>query len=232
MGMSSSQARLLHLTARMHQIEHRAQKIQADKLRLANESDCVYNDYLEALDAVKLQYRAIANDGSTTFRDATLNAMENGLVESWSGDTSNEVLFMQGVNDGNIYVTPAVAQKYGLSTHEASNLTMDEYLIQNGFQKTKDEITEYKFVGYDTDKVKSFTPVGLSSTPPVEADPIYAPVDNEIGSTEVNYKDFQLQNVKTHPIDTSSLQEFDSSVELSYTGSGTYKISSVESFWL
>nr|MCR5266238.1 hypothetical protein [Cyanobacteria bacterium RUI128] len=55
MGMSSSQARLLTLTARMHDIELRSQRIQAEKLRLANESDKVYANYLQALDAKKLQ---------------------------------------------------------------------------------------------------------------------------------------------------------------------------------
>lgn len=53
MGMSSSQARLLTLTARQHSIEYKAQKIQAEKLRLANDSDRIYNEYLDALDATK-----------------------------------------------------------------------------------------------------------------------------------------------------------------------------------
>ena len=42
MGMSASQARLLSLTARQHDVELRAQKLQADKLRLAADSDRVY----------------------------------------------------------------------------------------------------------------------------------------------------------------------------------------------
>ena len=75
MGMSSSQARLLSLTARMHDIERKAQKVQAEKLRLANESDRVYDEYIAALDAKKLQYKAIGANGAITFRDATLNAL-------------------------------------------------------------------------------------------------------------------------------------------------------------
>ncbi|MCR5266264.1 MAG: hypothetical protein K6E29_06695, partial [Cyanobacteria bacterium RUI128] len=46
MGMSSSQARLLNLTARMHQIEYKAAKLEAQKLQMANESRRVYDDYL------------------------------------------------------------------------------------------------------------------------------------------------------------------------------------------
>ena len=50
MGMSSSQARLLNLTARMHQIEYKAAKLEAMKLQMANESSRVYETYLEAID--------------------------------------------------------------------------------------------------------------------------------------------------------------------------------------
>lgn len=53
MGMSSSQARLLNLTSRMHQIEYKAAKLEAEKLQMANESSRVYNEYLEALEAQK-----------------------------------------------------------------------------------------------------------------------------------------------------------------------------------
>ena len=80
MGMSSSQARLLTLTARMHDIEYKAQRIEAQKLQLANDSRHAYEDYLVALDAKKVQYRSINSDGSVTFIDATLARLENGAV--------------------------------------------------------------------------------------------------------------------------------------------------------
>ena len=55
MGMSSSQARLLTLTARMHDIEYRAQRLEAQKLQMANESRRAYEDYLNELDRTKLE---------------------------------------------------------------------------------------------------------------------------------------------------------------------------------
>ena len=70
MGMSSSQARMLTLTARMHDIEYKAQRIEAQKLQLANDSDKAYSTYLEALDAKKIQYRALNTDASFTYHDA------------------------------------------------------------------------------------------------------------------------------------------------------------------
>ena len=55
MGMASSQARLLTLTARMHQIEYKAARIEAQKLQLANDTRRVYEDYLDALDMSKIE---------------------------------------------------------------------------------------------------------------------------------------------------------------------------------
>ena len=66
MGLASSQARLLQLTSRMHQIEYKAAKLEAQKLQMANESTRVYNDYLEALDSTKVQYKVLTTDGSVT----------------------------------------------------------------------------------------------------------------------------------------------------------------------
>ena len=69
MGLSSSQARLLNLTARMHQIEYKAAKVEAMKLQMANESTKVYEDYLDALDKTKIQNKILTTDGSTTYTD-------------------------------------------------------------------------------------------------------------------------------------------------------------------
>ncbi len=77
MGMSSSQARLLNLTARMHQIEYKAAKLEAQKLQMANESRRVYDNYLNALDATKIQYKMLNNDGSFDYKDATYQSLLN-----------------------------------------------------------------------------------------------------------------------------------------------------------
>lgn len=69
MGLSSSQARLLNLTSRMHQIEYKAAKLEAEKLQMANESNRVYEEYLEALDKTKIQYKVLTTDGSITYKD-------------------------------------------------------------------------------------------------------------------------------------------------------------------
>ncbi len=72
MGMSSSQARLLSLTARQHNIELKTQRLQADKLRMANESDNAYKAYLNAMDATKTNALITLQDG--TIGDTLLTA--------------------------------------------------------------------------------------------------------------------------------------------------------------
>ena len=54
MGMAASQARLLTITARMHDVEYAAQSIQNAKVALATQSDEAYKAYMEALDATKI----------------------------------------------------------------------------------------------------------------------------------------------------------------------------------
>ena len=69
MGLSSSQARLLNLTARMHQIEYKAARLEAMKLQMANESRRVYDEYLEALDKTKVQVKKLNSVGAATYDD-------------------------------------------------------------------------------------------------------------------------------------------------------------------
>ena len=54
MGMAASQARLLTITARMHDVEYQAQSIQNAKIALSTQEDQVYQAYLAALDATTL----------------------------------------------------------------------------------------------------------------------------------------------------------------------------------
>ena len=56
MGMSSSQARLLSITARMNDVEFKSQTISNTKLRLADESEAVSRAYTDTLNKSKLTY--------------------------------------------------------------------------------------------------------------------------------------------------------------------------------
>ncbi len=89
MGLSSSQARLLNLTSRMHQIEYKAAKLEAEKLQMANESNRVYEEYLEALEKTKIQKKILTTDGSVTYRDITSyqDFLDSGFALQYNGHT-------------------------------------------------------------------------------------------------------------------------------------------------
>ena len=67
MGMASSQARLLMITSRLHDVELRAQQLQNAKLQLSTQQDAAYEEYQEALDATTLTMATIngANQSTT-----------------------------------------------------------------------------------------------------------------------------------------------------------------------
>lgn len=74
MGMAASQARLLCLTARIHDVEYQAQAIQGAKVQLATQSDQVYQDYLAAMDAATLTINAMdMNTGASSVIAANFN---------------------------------------------------------------------------------------------------------------------------------------------------------------
>jgi len=74
MGMSASQARLLSLTSRMHDLEAQAQSIQYSKLDLVNSKNDVYDEYMDALDSTKYQMSVVTLNGNE-FVDMTYTNM-------------------------------------------------------------------------------------------------------------------------------------------------------------
>ena len=109
MGMAASQARLLSITARIHDVEYQAQSIQNAKLALATESDAVYQDYQEALDAQTLTLNMINPESGVT---STIAATFNNLF------SRNRVLSATGKDyilkdrNGSIVVENDIWDKY------------------------------------------------------------------------------------------------------------------------
>lgn len=132
MGLAASQVRLLSLTARQHAVEYEAQRIEAQKLQLANESDTVYNTYLDALDATKIQYKVVANDGSTMYQDATFGKLAGaGFLFNVNGTICNDydevktALQAQGINitatDSYTVLTTLVSEGYVVVMQQKSD---------------------------------------------------------------------------------------------------------------
>ena len=71
MGMAASQARLLSITTRLTNNEYRSQMVANSKVRLANETQAASDEYMEALNATKLQYVYYDSNGEQTLYDLT-----------------------------------------------------------------------------------------------------------------------------------------------------------------
>ena len=110
MGLAASQARLLSLTARMHDIEYKAQKLEAQKLQMANKSQQVYNEYEDALNEQKIQYKIIGADGSASYKDATVKDLVTATGEAKSD------YIMHNIATNQMYCTLAQIQAYNTAS--------------------------------------------------------------------------------------------------------------------
>jgi len=87
MGMSASQARLLSLTSRLHDIELQAQSIESQKIALATQRDDAFEEYCNALDAKAFKI----NVGSVS-NSSLINANFNSLCGYYQGKSRNYAL--------------------------------------------------------------------------------------------------------------------------------------------
>ena len=113
MGMAASQARLLTITARMHDVEYQAQSIQNAKVQLATKSDEVYQDYLEALDATTL-----------TVKDSNGNTISANFNNLWGRNAVDTVINKYAIQDehGNLIVSEDIKEAYdNYMTDKGSN---------------------------------------------------------------------------------------------------------------
>lgn len=146
MGLSASQARLLSLTARMHDIEYKAQNLEAQKLQMANKSQQVYAEYEDALNRTKVQYKTIGADGSAAYKDATLK----DLVVATGDAKSNYIAHNIATNQ--MYCTQDQIDKYLTASNASSTTasvpktnTSGQYLKADGSVTTKaDEAEQVK----------------------------------------------------------------------------------------
>lgn len=105
MGMSASQARLLTITSRLHDVELKAQFIQAQKIALATEKDDAYETLCNAQNAKAYKIN-IGSATDKTFVDANFNT----LCSYYEGKTKDYILVNN--KDDKIFVTQETADKY------------------------------------------------------------------------------------------------------------------------
>ncbi len=182
MGLASSQARLLTLTARQHSVEYAAQRLEAQKLQLANESDQVYNTYLERLDASKVQYRRVESDGSIAYDDATFGKLfENYYLFNVDGVICKS---FQEVKD-------ALKEKRDIDITADDYYTVLSALIQEGLVVLM-EVKGDPESGYEYDKDNA----KITFTPP-ESDTPTSTWDVNSTNAEYVYKVFANSSIST-----------------------------------
>lgn len=106
MGMAASQARLLSLTSRLHDIELKAQNIESNKIALATQKDEVYQAYCDALDAtsIKVAYRDGAfNKNYVDANFSTLCNYDEGRMKSYA---------LRDNKSGKLIVSEQVSEMY------------------------------------------------------------------------------------------------------------------------
>lgn len=184
MGLASSQARLLSLTVRQHTIENRAQYLQAQKLRLANDSDTAYEKYINALDATSLQTKTFDSDGKVHWIDGSFN----NLSKYTHDDKANgNVYFVQDVNDGLLYQPKKICDAYNaagddifkffdqVGVYYIKDVHTDEYI--NALDQLNQDIENgWNVIPYSKSFMDEYTRLKGEINTPVESD-IYRSAD-------------------------------------------------------
>ena len=119
MGMAASQARLLTITARMHDIEYQAQSIQNAKIALATQSDEVYQEYVAALDEQTLTVKDWqGNVISANFNNLCgINAVDSNYTYALM-DSKGRLIVDRGIAEGYqkyIDKTGGIGDAYGFA---------------------------------------------------------------------------------------------------------------------
>ena len=111
MGMAASQARLLTLTARLHDVEFEAQSIQQAKLALADQEDAVYQKYLAALDATCITGTMMQGSQEVTI-PATFQNLCGGWENMLSVGTTGKAYGLVNQSSGKLYVNQNIYDAY------------------------------------------------------------------------------------------------------------------------
>lgn len=131
MGLAASQARLLFLTARLSDLELRAQTISNSKIRLANESKSASDEYCRALDQKKFRVQNGVDKNGATFADATVNNLVSYGTPLTSSGSNNKYRYITN-NAGQLVIGQKdydEVWKYG---------SRDEYMEAMKVPKNKD----------------------------------------------------------------------------------------------
>lgn len=132
MGMSASQARLLSITARLSNNEQEQQSVAFSKQRLAEDSNQINQNYLDAMSKTKYQLLTGYNASDATYADLTYNQI-TGLNSVATGKQ-----YLVKDKKGQVLVTSAIAKAY-----ENNNGDFNRFLRDLGYTQSDVDITRH-----------------------------------------------------------------------------------------
>jgi len=120
MGLSASQARMLSLTARLSDLELRAQTIENSKIRLSDESAAASKKYSDALDKQTMKvYSGLQSNGTSSYITATAaNLTTYGAIS-----TTDKQRFIKNAA-GQVLVSNAIKTAYDSNTGSVANFLL------------------------------------------------------------------------------------------------------------
>ena len=163
MGMSASQARLLSLTARLHDVEYKAQNIMSQKLSLATQRDELYQDYCDALDATCIK-TAFMSNGKETYLDANFSTLceynkdrcvNYALVNNRNGllivsEEVKQAYDRYGHTDKYAFAMAMIGMKEGMSNIDNSDI-LSQIGINNSIHNNYEETESIGSIGANGD---------------------------------------------------------------------------------
>ena len=151
MGLAASQARLLSLTARIHDVEYEAQQIQNAKLQLALQEDAVYQKYMDALDKQTLTFK---NANGQRCKATFDNLFGEGSINN--GPDERYVLY---TNDGELVLPDKVFDAYADYVGDSNGTaTADPYAfamyMAGGCTEDEFKEAENEFTSNNSEKIQ------------------------------------------------------------------------------
>ena len=143
MGMAASQARLLSITSRLHDVEYKAQNLQNAKLQLATQQDTAYEEYLEALDQRTLTFASVDASGHRSDLTATFN----NLFSVNAANTATGDFYALIDSRGRVVVADDLENGYDAFTHSSgtvqnANLFALYMIFGNDYQNANNDFNQ------------------------------------------------------------------------------------------
>lgn len=122
MGMAASQARLMSLTARLSDLEFKAQAIQNDKIRLADLGEAASNKYSKALDKEILR---VYNSKNSAYTEATVKNLVSYTNKLDIEGTNSKYRYME-TNSGKLLATQSLYNDIFSTDASGKTITKDK----------------------------------------------------------------------------------------------------------